>query len=40
MIATGLLSVAVIALLVMNYIDYRWHQRLEKRLKALEEKFS
>jgi|DEB0MinimDraft_4_1074332.scaffolds.fasta_scaffold31924_2 uncharacterized membrane protein len=40
MIATSLLSVAVIALLIMNFLDYRWHKRLEKRLKKLEEKFS
>ena len=37
-IGIGLLSFAVICLVVISYLDYRWCKRLEERITELEYK--
>jgi|TARA_A100001388_G_scaffold273579_1_gene255665 hypothetical protein len=37
-IGIGLLSFAVICLVVISYLDYRWCKRLEERIAELEYK--
>ena len=34
----GLLSFAVICLIVISFLDYRWSKRLEERIAELEYK--